>query len=414
MSKACSLFSGSSGNSIYMGCGDNQILVDIGVSARRCEQKLRQVGADPAEIKGIFVTHEHGDHAAGVRVFAARYHIPVFAHPAVLEQMARQGNLNEKVDARPFAEVGDFMDLQVSPFALSHDSVACQGYKFTMPDGRRIAVCTDTGYITSAAKAALPGEQSRAVYGARRVVSLSAATAHFVRYRPFVQYGLRRLCRGIAAQRHHPLCAVSPEPGEQYAFFGIPDHRGGSDGIGRPSGGRLSLAGGCSGAGRRVSGAMIRITVLTVGKLKEKYLREGCDEYLKRLSAFSKVQVVELPESRCPADPSPAEIQRVLEQEGDSILAKIPKGARVIPLCIEGRELSSAQLATRVADFSQQSSHLVFVIGGSYGLSPRVKAAGDLQLSFGKMTLPHQLARLVLLEQIYRACAINNHSKYHK
>ena len=95
-------------------------------------------------------------------------------------------------------------------------------------------------------------------------------------------------------------------------------------------------------------------------------------------------------------------------------MAKIPKGARVIPLCIEGRELSSAQLAARVADFSQQCSHLVFVIGGSYGLSPRVKAAGDLQLSFGKMTLPHQLARLVLLEQIYRACAINNHSKYHK
>ena len=81
----------------------------------------------------------------------------MFAHPAVLEQMARQGNLNEKVDARPFAEVGDFMDLQVLPFALSHDSVACQGYKFTMPDGRRIAMCTDTGYITSAAKAALPG-----------------------------------------------------------------------------------------------------------------------------------------------------------------------------------------------------------------------------------------------------------------
>lgn len=159
---------------------------------------------------------------------------------------------------------------------------------------------------------------------------------------------------------------------------------------------------------------MIHITVLVVGKLKEKYLREGCDEYLKRLSAFAKVQVVELPESRCPADPSPAEIRQVLEQEGDSVLAKIPKGARVIPLCIEGRELSSEQLAARVADFSQQSSHLVFVIGGSYGLSPRVKAAGDLQLSFGKMTLPHQLARLVLLEQIYRACAINNHSKYHK
>ncbi len=157
MSKACSLFSGSSGNSIYMGCGNNQILVDIGVSAKRCEEKLRQVGADPAEIKGIFVTHEHRDHVAGVRVFAARYHIPVFAHPAVLEQMARQGQLNDKVDARPFASAGEFMDLQVLPFALSHDSAVCQGYKFTLPDGRHIAVCTDTGYITPAAKEVLPG-----------------------------------------------------------------------------------------------------------------------------------------------------------------------------------------------------------------------------------------------------------------
>ena len=402
------------------GCGDNQILVDIGVSARRCEQKLRQVGADPAEIKGIFVTHEHADHAAGVRVFATRYHIPVFAHPAVLEQMARQGNLNEKVDARPFAEVGDFMDLEVLPFALSHDSVACQGYKFTMPDGRHIAVCTDTGYITSAAKAALPGTDLVFLESNHEPSMVRAGSYPYPRNSAFCP--IPAICPirtapplpGSCARRHHPLCAVSSEPGEQYAFFGIPDHRGGSDGVGCPAGGRLPLAGGRTGAGRRVPGVMIRITVLTVGKLKEKYLREGRDEYLKRLSAFSKVQVVELPESRCPADPSPAEIQRVLEQEGDSILAKIPKGARVIPLCIEGRELSSAQLAARVADFSQQSSHLVFVIGGSYGLSPRVKAAGDLRLSFGKMTLPHQLARLVLLEQIYRACAINNHSKYHK
>mgnify|MGYP000772092504 CR=1 FL=1 len=159
---------------------------------------------------------------------------------------------------------------------------------------------------------------------------------------------------------------------------------------------------------------MIRITVLTVGKLKEKYLREGCDEYLKRLSAFSKVQVVELPESRCPADPSPAEIQRVLEQEGDSILAKIPKGARVIPLCIEGRELSSAQLAAQVADFSQQCSHLVFVIGGSLGLSKEVMDRADYALSFSKMTFPHQLMRVILLEQIYRGFKIIAGEPYHK
>lgn len=157
MSKACSLFSGSSGNSIYVGCGENKILVDIGVSAKRCEQKLRAVGVEPSDIRGVFVTHEHRDHVAGVRVFAARYGIPVFAHPDVLLQMAQQGFLNEKVDARPFAAAGAFMDMLAEPFALSHDSVACQGYKFTLPDGRRVAVCTDTGCITPEAQAALSG-----------------------------------------------------------------------------------------------------------------------------------------------------------------------------------------------------------------------------------------------------------------
>ena len=288
MSKACSLFSGSSGNSIYVGCGDNQILVDIGVSARRCEQKLRQVGADPAEIKGIFVTHEHADHAAGVRVFAARYHIPVFAHPAVLEQMARQGNLNEKVDARPFAEVGDFMDLQVLPFALSHDSVACQGYKFTMPDGRRIAMCTDTGYITSAAKAALPGtdlvflesnhEPSMVRAGSypyplqQRILSdtghLSntdcAAFAGELLRSDTTRFVLSHLSR----ENNMPSLAYQTTVAALTA-------------LGRPAGGRLPLAGGCTGAGRRVPGVMIRITVLTVGKLKEKISSRGLRRILK-------------------------------------------------------------------------------------------------------------------------------------
>lgn len=151
-----------------------------------------------------------------------------------------------------------------------------------------------------------------------------------------------------------------------------------------------------------------------MGKLKENYLRDGCAEYLKRLSPFAAVQVIEVAEERCGNNPSPAEIEHVIEKEGARIAAKIPAGAAVIPLCIEGKELSSPEIAGSIEKISLHNSKITFVIGGSFGLSQGVKALAHERLSFGRITLPHQLARLVLLEQLYRAFSIINNSRYHK
>ena len=160
---------------------------------------------------------------------------------------------------------------------------------------------------------------------------------------------------------------------------------------------------------------MLRIDLLVVGKLKEHYWRRACEEYTKRLGAFAKVQILELPEARVPQNPSEAQIAAALKEEGQAILAKIAPQSFVTAMCIEGQMLSSEQLAQQIARQSVQGSgQFAFIIGGSWGLDGAVKARADLKLSMSRMTFPHQLARVMLLEQIYRACAINNHTKYHK
>lgn len=159
---------------------------------------------------------------------------------------------------------------------------------------------------------------------------------------------------------------------------------------------------------------MMNVTIIAVGKLKESYLRDGCNEYIKRLGAYAKVNVIEVAEERCGDSPSHSEINSVLEKEGERIEKKIPKGAVVIPLCIEGREYSSPDFSALIEGISLKSSGICFIIGGSFGICDSVKALGMYKLSFGKMTLPHQLARMVLLEQVYRAFSISHNSKYHK
>ena len=160
---------------------------------------------------------------------------------------------------------------------------------------------------------------------------------------------------------------------------------------------------------------MIKINIVAVGKLKEKYLSDACKEYLKRLGAFAKVEICEISEYRAKENPSPAEIEIIKEKEGEQILSKIPKGAYVFPMCIEGKELSSEEFSKKIEkEMLLSNAEFVFIIGGSFGLSEAVKSRGDFRLSFGKITLPHQLMRVVLLEQIYRAFSIMNNSKYHK
>ena len=157
----------------------------------------------------------------------------------------------------------------------------------------------------------------------------------------------------------------------------------------------------------------MQVQLIAVGKLKEEWLRSGFAEYEKRLGRFCKFRLTELPESRLPDDPNPAQIRAALAQEGEAILAAA-KG-RIIAMCIEGKMLSSEQLAqTLIQSGISGGSAVTFVIGSSFGLADEVKQRADLRLSMSPMTFPHQLARVMLAEQLYRAFQIGSGGKYHK
>ncbi len=160
---------------------------------------------------------------------------------------------------------------------------------------------------------------------------------------------------------------------------------------------------------------MIAVHIIAVGRLKDAWMRGGCAEYLKRLGLWSNASVTEVDECRIAENPSPAQVAECVEKEGGRILEKIPKGALVVAMCIEGKLLSSDKLAQFLSKAAVEgASTVAFVIGGSYGLSEKVKQAASLRLSMSPMTFPHQLARVMLLEQIYRALSINANAKYHK
>ena len=160
---------------------------------------------------------------------------------------------------------------------------------------------------------------------------------------------------------------------------------------------------------------MTDIRIICVGKLKEKFYTAAADEYVKRLGAYCKLSVLELLEERLNDRPSPAQIDAALDKEGDRILAKIPAGAVVIALCVEGTPLSSEELAKKLETWTVQgNSQFVFLIGGSYGMHQKVKQRAALRLSMSPMTFPHHLARVMVLEQVYRAFKINEGSGYHK
>ena len=159
----------------------------------------------------------------------------------------------------------------------------------------------------------------------------------------------------------------------------------------------------------------MKITIITVGKLKEKYLKQGIAEYVKRMGAYATVDLVEVPDEKAPETLSEADMQIVKQKEGERILAKIQPDTYVITLEIKGKLLTSEQLAAHIDQLATYGkSKIAFVIGGSLGLSDEVLARSDFALSFSKMTFPHQLMKLILLEQIYRAFRINRNEPYHK
>lgn len=160
---------------------------------------------------------------------------------------------------------------------------------------------------------------------------------------------------------------------------------------------------------------MIHIHLLCVGKLKEKFYSDAVAEYVKRLSPYCKLQIVELAEEKLPSSPSPAQIGAALRSEASAIRAKIPPHSRVVALCVEGQLHSSEDLAQQLRTFEQApEKHLCFLIGGSFGLDETLKQQAHLRLSMSPMTFPHHLFRVMLLEQLYRGFQINQGGEYHK
>lgn len=160
---------------------------------------------------------------------------------------------------------------------------------------------------------------------------------------------------------------------------------------------------------------MQKITIICVGKLKEKFYLDAVAEYSKRLQRYCKLEILELPESRLPEDPAPAEIQKALRVEADAIRAHLPKGGAVVAMCIEGKTCSSTEMSQKLSHLAVSGqTQITFLIGGSVGLAEALKQQADWRLSMSPMTFPHHLARVMLLEQIYRAFQIEQGTRYHK
>lgn len=157
------------------------------------------------------------------------------------------------------------------------------------------------------------------------------------------------------------------------------------------------------------------LNIVVMGKLKEEYLKAASMEYKKRIQAFAKVNITELVPEKLPENPSPKLTEQALYSEAGQILRKIPQSGYIVALCSEGKKLDSRGFSEKLSELSVQGkSDLYFVIGSSYGLSEKVKRTADMTLSMSDMTFPHQLARIMLLEQLYRALSIQNNKKYHK
>ena len=158
----------------------------------------------------------------------------------------------------------------------------------------------------------------------------------------------------------------------------------------------------------------MKITIVCAGKIKEKYLTAGINEFLKRLKPMAQMEILEIHEEKMPDNPSEAEKEQVLQKEGEKLLKLVPSGSYLFVLDVYGEELSSEELAEKIDKLGLMGrSNITFLIGGAFGLSKEVRQAADMKLSFSKMTFTHQMVRLLLVEQVYRAFKINRGEKYH-
>ena len=395
------LASGSSGNALLLSCGSTHLLVDAGISCRRITKSLEELGLTPADLTAILITHTHADHISGLQTLLKRTDCPVCATSRTLHDLAqRLPTLAQR--SLVLAGPESLGEVLVTAFSTSHDAPGSCGFRLDDTSGS-VGILTDTGYVTDEAAAVLPGVDLAVLEANHDVETLYSG--------PYPYYLKQRI---LGAEGH-----LSNEDAARFAVFLA--QQGTSEILLAHLSRTLPGTVGCPpGHHERApsctqEGCMQKVTLICVGKLKEKFYAQATAEYAKRLSRFCKLEIVELPESRLSDSPSPAEISQALTAEAALIETKLPKGSALVAMCIEGEELSSPQLAEKMRQFAVSGvSNLTFLIGGSVGLSPVIKAQADFRLSMSPMTFPHHLARVMLLEQIYRAYQINAGTKYHK
>ena len=414
------LASGSEGNSLLVSGEGTHVLLDAGISARRITAALRELGLSPRDLSGVLLTHEHSDHVSGLATLVKQDRPPLYATVGTARAVCRRVPAAADVlRAIPRQGTFDVGDIRVTVFPTSHDAAESVDYRFDC-GGSAVGVLTDTGCVPPAAEDILRGVGLMVLESNHDVewllsgpYPLLSQAAHSRCLRTPVQQRRRFSGAASGGLRNAAIRSGAPEPGEQHAGARPADRVAGAQRAGRvrdrsaPRSAQRPLRGG--------GVYMQRVTVLCVGKLKEKFYTDAAAEYVKRLQRYCKLDVVELPECRLPEEPSPAEIQKALQTEGAAIRERLPRGGAVVALCIEGKPCSSEELSRRIIDFGVQGkTQITFLIGGSVGLDEGIKKQADWRLSMSPMTFPHHMARIMLLEQIYRAYQIAAGTKYHK
>ena len=385
------LASGSEGNCLLLSDGGVHLLLDAGISTRRIKAGLLQLGLTMADVDGVLITHEHSDHVSGLQTMVKHHRIPIYTSPGTARQLAYRiagiESLLRPVEPGTVFSVGD---CRVTVFRTSHD--AAQSVDYRVDGSTAVGFLTDTGYVTPEAEAALAGVDT--------LVLESNHDVEWLRSGPY-PYSLKAR---ILGDEGHLSNDAAAEFAARMARCGtrciILAHLSRENNTPQRAWDTVQ---------RRLNtveaevllevaprsevslpyGMEVRVTVLCVGKLKEKFYLEAAAEYVKRLQRFCKLELVELPESRLPESPSPAEVQRALAAEAVAIRERLPKGGAVIALCIEGKPCSSVELSRRMEELAVAGkTQLTFLIGGSMGLDESLKRQADWRLSISPTIWP--------------------------
>lgn len=422
MFKFCNLYSGSSGNSSLIESDNAKILVDCGTSCKKITDALNNMNIDASTLDGILITHEHSDHVKGLSVISKKYHIPIYINEKTFDSLNFDTTSFDKIF---FKTNEDFSikDLKVHPFSIPHDAADPCGFAFFYGNNK-VSIATDVGHINNSIIDNLSGSS---------FVLLESNYEPDLLKSSFYPYSLKKRILGpnghLSNEDAGEAISVLAKNGVNKIALGhlskennFPElayktvleniinnkvdvnnlsisvaHRDKPDEI-------INIAWGIF---------MLHINIYCVGKIKENFLKDAITEYSKRLSKYCTLQIIEVPDKAIPEKSNASIEKQIIDFESSEILNKIDMSSYKIALDLSGKQFSSEELAAKINDIAQINSTISFIIGGSLGLNDEVRNICNEKISFSKMTFPHQLMRVILLEQIFRAFKINNNEKYH-